>query len=183
MKCNSIQEYHVFKILTLFFLWWQLGILTPLLVSISALTNTPGVSPFTFSIIEQSLYVYGAQKPYKDLPGDRLLSVEGISVEELVKHSSVMISHESDLQLLTFLSRELMLWHYNTLKELIPEWSNSERIRMMLKHPDGQIKEHILKIPERMTTSLHYAGSKIKLPSREKSEQDCLHVWNASSPW
>lgn len=67
-----------------------------------------GGIPLFFSIIEQSLYVYGAPKPYKDLLGARLLSVEGISWDELVKRASVMVSHESDLQLLMFLSRELI---------------------------------------------------------------------------
>lgn len=129
-----------------------------------------GGIPLFFGIIEHSLFVYAAPGQYRELIGARLAAAADVSYEDIVKRASTLISHESELCLLMYLSRELMLWHYRSLQALIPEWSSRDRIRVTLKHPDGQVKEHVLQIPGKMTAPLHYAPSKIELPSREKSD-------------
>ena len=108
----------------------------------------PGGIPLIFGAIEEKLYVRSVvYAEHKKLIGCLLVSVEDISVDELIQRVKEYFGCENQYQALGKLGNNpALLFYRETLKMLIPKWQNSLpelEIRVELKHPSGEIQTHV----------------------------------------
>ncbi len=127
--------------------------------------------PIRFAIVGQSLYVNGVPKEeYRSLLGARLVAVEGIPFDKIKKRQQNLQGHDNEYDVLSSLGGYGALWYWFYLEQLLPEWQDQSQIRLVLKHPDGQEKEHTLPIFKRVQFPLIGFESGFVLPSREKCD-------------
>ena len=141
---------------------------TRVFLSRSRQPSGPGL-PLVFTIVEKYLYIAGVyEKAHEPLLGALLVSVEGISFEELVNRQAKLRGCDNEYHKLVYLSRFLMA--KEGLESLLPEWKNEEKIQAVLKLNTGEEKECIFTIPQIKPENALTAKSKIKLPSTKKSD-------------
>ena len=106
----------------------------------------PGGVPLRFEIVEQLLYVAAVvSHSDRELIGSILVSVEGVSVEELRARQRRRRGIDNEYGELSWLIDGL--WYGPRLTELLPEWTDGTTIRVTLQHPDGTIAEHEFRTP------------------------------------
>jgi hypothetical protein len=131
--------------------------------------SAPGGLPFVFGIVEQDLYVQipfrEADAPYR---GSILVSIEGVSIQELVSRFKQLEGSENDYFVLRQLSRgNLLIAPY--LHELVPEWQDRSRITFELQRPSGEIQEITRDVPVAIDAPLRPAESAVVLPEPDDS--------------
>jgi len=115
----------------------------------------PGGLPLYFDIIEQSLYVMVvADSTHKDLLGARLVSVEGVEFDELVARQRTVKGFENIYEVLSALGKTGTLWTRHLLSDLLPEWKDTSRIKVVLSYADGTEKQHTIVVP----AQINYGG-------------------------
>ena len=124
--------------------------------------SAPGGLPFVFRVVENSLYVY---VPFlrrdQEYFGSRLVSVEGVSVDELMRRLSQLEGVENEyFALRQFCQTNLQFAPY--LKELVPEWKDRQRVTFELQRPTGEIEQLTRKLPI-VLTALRPPQSRITL--------------------
>ena len=132
---------------------------------------SPGGIPLYFGIVEEGLFVLAV--PNNNLEhfiGYKLISVEGLSLNELVERCNKFMGADNNYLLLRNLAGTGKLWYRSDLQALIPKWQNKKKIRVTLQSLSGDTEEHILDIPGSIKYPLITKGSKFKLPSREKCD-------------
>ncbi len=116
---------------------------------------TPGGLPLYLDIIEESLYVMVvADSAHIDLIGARLMSVEGVPFDELVTRQRAVKGFENVYDVLSSLGKTGTLWQAHLLRNLVPEWADSTKVRIRLAHRDGTEKDYVIDVPRPM----NYAG-------------------------
>jgi len=106
----------------------------------------PGGVPLRFEIVEQLLYVATVvSHTDRELIGSILVSVEGVSVEELRARQRRRRGIDNEYGELSWLIDGL--WYGPRLTGLLPEWTDRTTIRVTLQHPDGTIAEHEFRTP------------------------------------
>lgn len=126
--------------------------------------------PFHFGSAGRDLYIDDIDKDeYKDLLYAKLLSIENISMEDIIKRLSDLVPHENEFELLVRLSRRLA--KKDLLRAVIPEWTSNKEISITLEHIDGSAKTHIVKLGQFSKSDSKVENpSQIELPSRERSD-------------
>ena len=130
--------------------------------------NTPGGVPLRFDIVEQSLYVSGVpDEEDRDLIGALLISVEGVSFDELCERQRRLQGTENPYHVL-YLLANLSLWYRPHMEDLLPEWQDTSRVSVELQLPSGEIEEIAFTLPKAMV-SLITPETQVTLPSADKS--------------
>ena len=92
--------------------------------------------PMRFKVVEESLVVVGVEQARQDLLGSRLVSVEGLPLDELVARQRRLEGIDNQYHAFYVLAtRSLVSREY--LRDLIPEWADAGRVRVELQRPDG----------------------------------------------
>jgi hypothetical protein len=130
----------------------------------------PGGIPFVFDVVEEDLYVIAAfQQEDSIYAGARLVSVEGVTVDELMNRLSRLQGVENEYYALRQLGRENLLNKYY-LKELIPEWKDTTRIGFRFRRPTGKTEDLVRSTSIAITGALSHLGkSHINLPETDSS--------------
>jgi len=121
--------------------------------------------PLYFGVVGTELYVLAVpEEQYRPLIGAVLVSVEGVPYRELLARLPAMVSADNEYQLLRNLAYDGILWSAPFLADLVPEWQDRGRVRLVLKHEDGREVEHVLQVPSRMPGKFISPGSRIERP-------------------
>ena len=122
----------------------------------------PGGVPLRFEVVEQSLYV-AAVPLARDLEliGSILLSVEGVSVDELRARQRRRRAVDNEYGELRWLIDGL--WYGPRLTELVPEWTDQTTVRATLQHSDGTIADHEFRTPV-YSSSLRRPAETVAIP-------------------
>ncbi|MFW9924455.1 MAG: hypothetical protein ACFFDW_14320, partial [Candidatus Thorarchaeota archaeon] len=130
----------------------------------------PGGIPLYFIPIEDFLFV-GAVVHEEDhsLLGAKLLTIENISLEKLIKRMKNLQGFDNLNNLLGALGRYGVLFYQHTLQRLLPEWNTNEnKIEVSLAFPNGEIVKKQLETKRKVEYPLYYGQSKISLLNTQK---------------
>jgi hypothetical protein len=131
--------------------------------------QAPGLMPLSFASIERCLFVDGISSDKdKALLGAKLLSVEGVPFAEMLERMPNLLGIENDTHGLMMLN--VCLGLTPLLKELLPEWQDSSKLRVHLELADGKTQERGFTLRDKNAPSLVRAGSKLEVPSMEKTQ-------------
>lgn len=139
------------------------------LISVAKLEhNEPGL-PLQLKIVGQDLVVTGVKSDeFRELLGSRLLSVCGLSVDELRKRQTRLRGIENIYGELVFLS--ISLKTASGIKRLIPEWDVLDIMKTEFRLPSGKTTElNIQSVPAK-TEIQFFVPSKLVKPSTAKSD-------------
>ncbi|NHJ04279.1 MAG: hypothetical protein EAX90_05615 [Candidatus Heimdallarchaeota archaeon] len=132
--------------------------------------ENPGGIPLYFSPVDDILYVSAvSQKEYLNLIGLKLVSVEGIQFEELIKRMKNLSGFDNLSNLLGKLGRFGILYFRDDLMKLIPEWKDENQIKVTLLSPDDSTKEYLFSTLKNVQYPLFQLESKILLPNSDRS--------------
>jgi len=110
-------------------------------------SQRPSGIPLRFRVVEQSLVVSGVCDPERqDLLGHRLVSVEGVLVEELLERQRQLRGIDNVYHALQNLADQSLRYRPYLL-DLVPEWKGTRIVRVELRSPDGNTKELELSQP------------------------------------
>ena len=128
---------------------------------------SPGGIPLYFQTTQDGLYVFAViGEANRGLIGARLVSVEGVPLDELVRRQGQRMGSENDYLLLRNLDRQGVLWYRCFLEHLIPEWNDKSKVTVELQHRDGHRQSYTLDIPDKIDyTAFIYPASKLQMPS------------------
>lgn len=130
--------------------------------------RSPGGVPLRFGIVEQFLYVASLPSGVDhDLIGAVLVSVEGVPLDELCQRQKQLVALENEYHVLEELASRT-LWYKPYLQDLLPEWQNTDEIRVELQLPSGEVREIIFALPQDMN-SLFTPESQFALPTTDDS--------------
>ena len=118
--------------------------------------------PLRLKVVEESLVVVGIEGPRQNLLGSRLVSVEGLPLSELVARQRRLQGIDNQYHALYVLAtRSLVSREY--LRDLIPEWTNTARVRVELQRADGG-REILEMTPPRGNPAWAAPPSRVALP-------------------
>jgi hypothetical protein len=124
---------------------------------------SPGGIPLRFDIVEQSLYVSGVPgEQYRQLLGALLVSIEDIPIEELGHRLKRLKPIDNQYHLLWHFTTNY-LWYGPYLQELLPEWTNTNRLHLKLRNSSGDVSEVVFDLPMN-TAALIETESRLTLP-------------------
>ena len=110
----------------------------------------PGGVPLQLGVVEESLYVAGVRRgDDTELIGAKLLSVEGVPLEELCNRQRRVMGTENEYHVLRLLATK-WLYYRAFLQDILPEWKNEKRIRVELQLASGEIREVDYTLPRGM---------------------------------
>jgi hypothetical protein len=130
--------------------------------------SAPGGVPFVFEPIEHSLYVLVPFMPSDEkYIGSLLISVEGVSISELMDRFSRLEGIENEYCALRQLGRGNLLFE-PYLEELVPEWTDRNSVTIELQLPSGK-KEVITRDLPVSLGELQLPESRVTLPETDDS--------------
>ncbi|MDH4156255.1 MAG: S41 family peptidase [candidate division Zixibacteria bacterium] len=130
-----------------------------------------GGVPFVFDIVEKDLFVIAAfQEEDSTYVGARLISVEGVGTDELIRRFSELEGVENEYFALRQLGQHNLLFGSYS-KELIPEWEDTTKITFQFRLTAGKIENLVrsTQIGLSSTTLRHLGKSHIDLPKTDSS--------------
>ena len=128
----------------------------------------PGL-PLTFKIIDESLAVAGdLRKENTTLRGALLLSVESVPILELVRRQNDFRGIENVYGTLALLTRSLSTT--KGLQSLLPQWSDTAKIRVALQLAGGDIRDFDFELGEGTENSLAEPTTEVLLPDMSRSD-------------
>lgn len=131
-------------------------------------SSYPGGIPLKFGISETSLYVAGVlQEDDQSLFGARLISVEGILLDELLNRQAMLVPLENEYHVLEEMASR-SLWYKPYLQDLLPEWGQTDQIKVELLLPSGEDKQIVFSLPIR-ARKLYHPETEYELPSVTES--------------
>jgi hypothetical protein len=130
----------------------------------------PGGVPLYFRTVEEGLYVAAAPEQHAELIGARLVSVEGVALGHVLDRQARLMGAENRYLLLRNLAGTGVLWNRRFLEHLLPEWDDKTRVRLRLKHRDGELREYSLEVPERIIYPLTSPSTNVTLPPRDRCD-------------
>lgn len=120
--------------------------------------------------MDDILYVCAVcQKEYLNLIGLKLVSVEGIHIEELIKRMKNLSGIDNYSNLLGKLGRFGILFFRDDLMKLIPEWKDVNQIKITLLSPNDNKNECVFSTLNKVQYPLLQLESKITVPNSEIS--------------
>ena len=142
---------------------------TVLLMSYGLDRQASGGLPLSFASIEKFIYVDGVpSEKDRALLGAKLLAVEGVPLAEMLKRISGLRAVENGSHGLMLLN--VYLGTRPLLKELLPEWGDPSVIHVQLERADGRKQDLGFALRDNAAAPLVRAGSKLEVPSTERSE-------------
>jgi hypothetical protein len=121
--------------------------------------------PLYFGVVGTDLYVLAVfDEQYRPLIGALLVSVEGVPIGDLLVRARTMVSAENEFQLLRNLAYAGILMDRQFLSDLVPEWRDKSRVRIVLRDAEEREAEHIIPVPSELTRGLISPGSRIERP-------------------
>jgi len=131
--------------------------------------ENPGGIPLYFIPIENSLFVGAVtkEKHYSFL-GAKLISVEDIPFEILVKRIKDQQGFDNMSNLLGNLGRFGMLYFRNSLLRLLPEWKDTDQISVLLALSNGETINKQFNTTEKRIYPLFSGESKLTIPNPNK---------------
>lgn len=115
---------------------------------------SPGGIPLYFETAYEGEFVAAIlNEKHRDLLGALLISIEGISFDEIVDRYSKIRGADNKYLLCRNLSAQGVFWQGNRLRELIPEWIQTDSITVGLQLANGNIITNKFEIPERIDYS------------------------------
>ena len=125
----------------------------------------PGGIPLYFKVVDTNLYVFAVpEERYRPLIGALLVSVEGVTMRELLDRARTMISAENEYQLLGNLAYNGFLFLGPFLTDLLPEWHEKSNVRVVLRDKDGQEAEYSIPVLARIPKKWIHPDSRVKRP-------------------
>lgn len=125
----------------------------------------PGGLPLYLGVVEQQLYVEAvADETHLGLIGARVESVEGVTLDRLIKREYQRRGHDNVHHALHALSRRGGLYYRDSLVDLVPEWDGHDTVSVTLKHASGELRDHVLPVSSNVTYPLPKNSSRIDLP-------------------
>ena len=110
----------------------------------------PGGVPLEFGVIEEGLYVAGVRtQDDPDLLGARLLSVEGVALDELCERQHRVRATENRYSALHLLAVDSLRYE-EFMQDILPEWENKKLVRVTLQLASGEIREIEYEVPRPM---------------------------------
>jgi hypothetical protein len=132
-------------------------------------SQSPGGIPLYFQVVEDFFYVAGViDSTHQHLIGSILVSMENISIDELLKRQARIKGYDNEYQLMRNLGFDGSLWYKEMMEHLIPEW-NADSIHVVLMLPEGNEIEPTLPPNKKGPDQLITAATSVKLPSTERS--------------
>jgi len=131
-------------------------------------SSSPGGLPCKLGSVEKDIYIKSVpSKKYKQLIGSRLLSVEGISVNKLMKRLYTYEGIENDYHGLTIMRFYLRIKPY--LSDLLPEWKDQTQISAEFLLANGDKKLVTFDLGNKIEEKYSVKSTKIDLPDTETS--------------
>jgi hypothetical protein len=125
----------------------------------------PTALPLIFGIVGTDFYVRAVpDEKYRPLLGALLVSVEDVPVKELLARARLMISAENEYQILNNMAFGGYFYFASLLSDLVPEWVERSRVRIVLRDKDGHEAEHAIPVPSQPPGKWISSGSRIKRP-------------------
>ena len=125
----------------------------------------PGGIPLYFGVVGTDLYVLAVpEDQYRPLIGALLISVEDVPSRDLLARARPMVSAENEYQLLRNLAYSGILMDRSFLADLVPEWREKSRVRVVLRDKDGHEAEYAIPVPSQLPGKWVHPGSRIKRP-------------------
>lgn len=138
---------------------------TSLAVPYDESPTQPTALPLIFGIVGTDFYVRAVpDEKYRPLLGALLVSVEGVPVKELLARARPMVSAENEYQILNNVAFGGFLYYASFLSDLVPEWVERSRVRVVLRDKDGHEAEHAIPVPSQPPGKWISAGSRVKRP-------------------
>lgn len=107
----------------------------------------PGGIPLRFGIVETTLYVAGTLlEDHQHLIGARLVSVEGIAMDELLDRQRALVPLENEYHVLEEMASHT-LWYKPYLQDLLPEWDPTDQVAVTLQLSSGESKQVMFTLP------------------------------------
>ena len=132
-------------------------------------SQSPGGIPLYFQIVEDFFYVAGViDSAHQHLIGFKLVSVENVPIDELLKRQARIRGCDNEYQLMRNLGYNGSLWHKKKMEHLLPEW-NGDTIHVVLMNMKGDEIELSLQPNKTGQDQMITASTSVKLPSTEKS--------------
>lgn len=133
--------------------------------------SRPGGVPLYFDVVEDGLYVLGVTREEdRRLIGARLVAIEGVPLDEIKARLLRVQACENDYGMLSWLHAYGYLWTEPQLAELLPEWTDHDRVSVTLRHVDGSVSTETLEVPGGVDYPPIYPGSRMTLPDTEKCD-------------
>ncbi len=131
--------------------------------------QSPGGIPLYFKAVENIMYVAAVvDSGHKHLIGSKLLSVENVSLEDLLKRQARIKGYDNEYQLMRYLGYDGSLWYDKLLSHLIPEWRGGT-IHVLLEDTEGQKIKLNAEPNKKGIDQLIMPETAVNLPSTEKS--------------
>jgi hypothetical protein len=141
---------------------------TALLLEDGEGSTEPGL-PLSFKIIEQSLIIDGVQTvKYKYLLGAIVISIENITIDELIERQGRLRGMETVYGKLALITRSLRT--QNGLKRLIPEWENPASVSLKVHLPSDTTVTLNISISSGHSEPSIGLSSKISMPSTKDTD-------------
>ncbi len=123
---------------------------------------SPGGIPLYFEVAPDSLYVLAVTaEQHRDLLGARLVSVEGVAIDELLSRLRRIRAADNVLHLRRNMAGQGVLWYGDRLRRILPEWQRADRVTVELAPVAGDARRVELTIPE----AIDYGGLIMPPPS------------------
>jgi hypothetical protein len=130
----------------------------------------PGGIPLHFEVVDQRLWVAAVTSGDQlDLIGTTLEAVEAVPFAELVQRESLQRGHDNVHHAISSLAGFGALYFAESLRRLVPEWEDSEKIIVRLRRPSGILEDHLLRPGHDVAYPLLKPKSRVKLPKGEGS--------------
>jgi hypothetical protein len=100
--------------------------------------------------------------------GSLLVSVEGVTVQELIDRFKQLEACENDYFALREFARGNLLFEAY-LHELVPEWIDRSKITFRLQRPSGAIETITRRLPIEISSPLRFVESSVDLPKTDES--------------
>jgi hypothetical protein len=128
-------------------------------------SGVPGGIPLYFKAVDTSLYVFAVpEEQYRSLLGALLVSVEGVPLRELLDRARTMVGAENEYRLLSSLAYSGFLLLGPYLADLVPEWRDPGRVRVVLRDRDGKEAEHSFPVLSRVPDEWIRPDSRVTRP-------------------
>jgi len=112
---------------------------------------SPKGIPLYFETSTSGLYVIAVlAQDHRSLLGALLVSVEGVSFQDIVKRYRQRRGADNEYLLYRDLGGQGLLWYAQSLRMLIPEWARADSIRIGLRLSTGKDTMMALAIPDRI---------------------------------
>ena len=129
-----------------------------------------GGIPLRFQVVEKKFYVAGVTDSiYRNFIGSELISIEGLTVDELMQRQSLLRGCDNEYQVMRYIGYDGSLWFKDGIEQLIPEWQQKDSIRIKLLDPSGNRAMRTLGLNVNKINPYITPPSSVELPSTQRS--------------